>query len=59
MDRAGNQKEAWITCPLCERIYNVEKFLLEDQQFADLLLFCPFCQREFDRRESPKVYGMV
>ena len=57
--RNGNQKEVWVTCPHCNRHYNVEKFLLDDPQFSDLALFCPHCQREFDRRDSPKIYGLV
>jgi sarcosine oxidase delta subunit len=57
MERAGNLKELWITCPGCKRFFNVEIVFWEDPQFQPLLLHCPFCGVDFDKKESPKIWG--
>lgn len=56
MDRAGNMKEALITCPECEYLFNVERVFWEPR-FADVALFCPRCRTSFAKESSPRVVG--
>lgn len=57
MERGGNLKELWVTCPSCKKFFNVETLFWEDAQFAELFLHCPFCETDFDKKDSPKLWG--
>jgi uncharacterized C2H2 Zn-finger protein len=54
MDRAGNLKEALVTCPNCRHIFNVERVFWEPR-FADVEMFCPNCRATFAKEKSPRV----
>lgn len=58
MERAGNLKEVWVTCPACKDRFNAEKLFWDNPTFADLLLHCPFCGTDFDKTTSPKIWGL-
>ena len=54
MDRAGNTKEALVTCPHCKYLFNVERLFWEPR-FSDVELFCPSCRTSFAKERSPRV----
>lgn len=55
VEKVGDPKDIWVTCPHCEQMYYVDKSFYS-KRFDDLLLFCPFCRKEFDKNDSLKTY---
>lgn len=58
MERVGNLKEVWVTCPGCKHYFNAEKLFWDEARFADLKLHCPFCALDFAKEQSPKTWGL-
>lgn len=58
MERVDNQKEVWVRCPQCQKIFNAEKIFWDDPLFASVLLYCPFCATEFAKESAAKVWGL-
>jgi len=57
IEKVGTPKDIWVTCPHCSELYYIEKMFYEPQ-FDHLKLFCPFCHKEFDKKESLKTWGL-
>jgi len=57
IEKVGTSKDIWVTCPHCRQLYYVERSFWEPT-FNHLLLYCPFCHKEFDKKDSPKVWGL-
>jgi len=55
VEKVGDPKDIWVTCPHCDQMYYIDKSFYS-KRFDDLLLFCPFCRKEFDKKDSKKTY---
>jgi len=57
IEKVGNPKDVWVTCPDCKELYYIDRSFYEPQ-FNHLKLHCPFCHLDFPKEESPKVWGL-
>lgn len=57
IEKVGTPKDVWITCPACEKKYYIDRLFYEPP-YDDLLLHCPFCHKEFDKKTSPMTWGL-
>ena len=56
VEKVGTPKDVWVTCPACRQIYYIDRSFYEPR-FDELLLHCPFCHAEFDKKDSPMTWG--
>ena len=56
VEKVGTPKDVWVTCPECNQLFYIDRsFYLP--QFDHILLHCPFCHKEFDKKRSPRTWG--
>lgn len=56
VEKLGVPRDVWVTCPHCKGMYYVERIFWEPK-FDHLKLFCPHCRQEFDKADSPRIWG--
>ena len=47
----------WASCPSCKGLFMVDRLFWTDR-FNELKLCCPYCNKQFDKKESPKTVGL-
>ncbi|MEW5913571.1 MAG: hypothetical protein AB1814_13505 [Thermodesulfobacteriota bacterium] len=57
IEKVGTPKDVWVTCPGCQQLFYIDRSFY-NPQFDKLKLHCPFCHLEFDKKDSPKTWGV-
>jgi ribosomal protein L37AE/L43A len=56
VEKIGTPKEVWVMCPDCHQLFYIHRLFYEPA-FNHLKIHCPFCHKEFAKKEAAKTWG--
>lgn len=56
IEMLGTPRDIWIMCPHCNDLFYIEGVFYEPR-YDHLLLHCPFCHKDFDKKDAPRTWG--